>query len=172
MAPWVLLALAVLSASAGNSGQAAQQDPLLTLVADIEKAAIAGDPAAFNVLVAPEAARSGVADFAALLAPRPTRAVVKERDRLETGDGRGRILIELLMERGIEGEISTWRVDVTSTGGGWRIAGMERLAVVSGLYRLSLNPAKQFTVKNLRLTGIDVRVEMPSGSAFVAETPE
>ena len=171
MAPWVLLALAVLSAPAGTPGQGTPQDPITTLVARIEKAVIAGDGTAVSALVKPGAPRSGIDDFIATVSPAGSRAVVKERDRLEVLEG-ARLLIEIMIERGIEGQISTWRVDLTPVAGEWRIAEFERLSVVSGLYRLSLNAVKQFDVRNLALTGPDVRIEMPSGTAFVAETPE
>ena len=49
---------------------------------------------------------------------------------------------------------------------------MEQLTIVSGLYKLALNRLKQFTVHNLTVAGTDLTLEMPSGSAFVAETDE
>jgi hypothetical protein len=49
---------------------------------------------------------------------------------------------------------------------------MEQLTVVSGLYRLALNPARQFQVRDLTVSATDLTLEMPAGQAFVAEIPE
>ena len=86
-----------------------------------------------------------------------------------------RLLIEVFAEYGGESTITTWRVDLVGAatpGAPQRIAEMEQLTVVSGLFKLALNRLKQFTVHNLTLTGTDLTLEMPSGSAFVAETDE
>jgi hypothetical protein len=172
MASQMLLALAVLSASAAAAVQPAPGDPITQVVERLERALAAGNGKAISELVAQDAPREGIDQFIWSTVPSPSRAVVKERDRLELLDGRQRLLLEVLIERGIEGELSTWRLDLSQTAGAWRIAAMERLGYVSGLYRLALNPTKQFNVRNLTLTGIDLRIEMPSGIAFVAETLE
>lgn len=172
MASLVLLALAVLSASAAGVAQPGPGDPIAQVVERLERALAAGNGKAVAELIADKAQREGIDQFIWSTVPSPSRAVVKERDRLELLDGRQRLLLEVLIERGIEGELTTWRMDLVQAGAAWRIGAMERLGYVSGLYRLALNLTKQFNVRNLTLTGTDLHIEMPSGSAFVAETPE
>ena len=46
---------------------------------------------------------------------------------------------------------------------------LERLSYISGLYRLGLSPDKQFDVRNLTVRGPDLTIELPVGTAFVAE---
>jgi hypothetical protein len=155
-------------------GQAAP-DPVGALVARLEQSGIAGDRnAILNLGVLPVAA--GLAGFADLADPRPTRFVVKERDRSPAEDGSERLLLEVFEQRDTEARISTWRLDAVRAthgeGRDWAIGNMERLSVISGLYRLDLNPAKQFEVRNLTVTAPDLTLDLPSGSAFVAETPE
>ncbi|MGH9374016.1 MAG: M1 family aminopeptidase, partial [Vicinamibacterales bacterium] len=86
-----------------------------------------------------------------------------------------RLLLEIFAEFGGESAISTWRVDVTEAAPpstGRRIREMEQLTFVSGLYKLALNPLKQFDVKNLTVRGSDLTLELPSGKAFVAEVAD
>ena len=79
---------------------------------------------------------------------------------------------------GNRGRIATWRLDIRRPRGDdigrqpWRILSEDRLASIEGLHRLSLNPEKQFTAKNLVLTAIDFELRLPAGDVFVAETPE
>jgi hypothetical protein len=54
----------------------------------------------------------------------------------------------------------------------WRIESMEEISNVAGLYRLSLNATRQFDVRNLVVNGTDVSLEMPTGTAFLAEIPD
>ena len=85
------------------------------------------------------------------------------------------LLIEVFGEYGSQATITTWRADVVPAAGdanARRIAEIEELTTVSGLYKLALNPAKQFELRNLTVQATDLTLEIPSGSAFVAETPE
>ena len=75
----------------------------------------------------------------------------------------------------MEARLGTWRLDVSpgaAESDPWRIAAVSRLSVVTGLYRLSLNPAKQYDVHDLTVRAPDLTIEMSSGRAFVAETPD
>jgi hypothetical protein len=114
-----------------------------------------------------------------MMTPTPTRVVIKERDRTPARDGSQRLLLEVFTQRGMEGRVGTWRADVRAItgatagdGGGLRVVHMERLAVVSGLYRLSLDTTQQFDVHDLTVTGQDLAIKLASGSAFVARTPD
>ena len=169
--------LLVVPAAAGQPG--GQPDAIEAFVAGLEQVAAAGDKEKILALVHPETDAGELADFLEAATPAAPRLVIKERDRLAIETGGQRLLLELFVERGLEGRVSTWRVDLKEApkaagakSGPWRIAKMERLTVVSGLYRLSLDATRQFDVRNLTVKAPDMTLTMPSGSAFVAMTPE
>jgi hypothetical protein len=180
MAVRLVLALAVLVATVEGAAQSPQRpDALGALVIRLQEAAASGNQNAINALGIPGAEGSSVAEFVESVSPAPARVVIKERDRTALDDAKQRLLLEVFTEQGIEGRVATWQADVAMASGGkvddpsaWRIVNMERLAVVSGLYRLSLNPKQQFTVQNLTVAGQDLALQMATGSAFVADTPE
>ena len=78
--------------------------------------------------------------------------------------------VDTLVESGRNGRVGTLLVRVRRDGPDWRIAGLNVLTTVRGLYRLSLNPEKQYTIVNLALSAEDFELRVPSGVAFVAET--
>ncbi|HEX6973177.1 MAG TPA: hypothetical protein VF147_02185, partial [Vicinamibacterales bacterium] len=153
----------------------AQADAITTLVDRIEAAITAGDAASLLALGSPSANRANLEDFASLLtAPAPTRVVVTERDRAPLDGGAQRVILEIFSERGPEARLGTWRIDATpgaAEGTPWTIADVSRLSVINGLYHLSLDPDKQFDVRNLTVRAPDLSLEMSSGSAFVASAP-
>lgn len=166
-----LFALAFLAAPA-YARQTAPADPITLLVERLEQAGAAGEAAAILALgVAPDV--PGLRLFAEL-GQKPARFVVKERDRAELPTGGDRLLIEVFAQFGNEAVISTWRVDLASAvaDAPRQIAGLEQLTFVSGLYRLALNPKKQFAVHNLTVQATDLTLELPAGQAFVAEIDE
>lgn len=173
----VLLALSLLwTIQAGSSPataagpQAGKPDRFTGLVRAIERAATAGDGAAIRALGTDASSTSDLA--AALTAPVPSRLVIQERDRTELGPARHRLLLEVFWERGLEGRLGTWVVDVVEEGGATRVASATRVTHVTGLYRLALDGAKQYDVRDLTVVAPDLALNMKSGSAFVAETPE
>jgi hypothetical protein len=175
MALRLCLALACLLAPRLVAGQPpTPPDAIEKLVARLEQAIGSGDRAAILAMIDPDGDSASVEAFADAASEKPTRVVIKERDRQALVGGSQRLLIEVFIERGIEGNFSTWRVDLRKTTGRteWLIEKMEGLPPVSGLFRLSLNAGKQFDVRNLVLTGTDLTIEMPTGTAFVAETPD
>jgi hypothetical protein len=148
-------------------------------VAGLEQVAATGDKDKVLALTHPEADAGEFTDFLEAVTPAAPRLVLKERDRLAIEAGGQRLLLELFVERGLEGRVSTWRVDLkevpkagSDKSSPWRIARMERLTVVSGLYRLSIDATRQFDVRNLEIKAPDMTLTMASGSAFVAMTPE
>ena len=151
-------------------------DGITRLLDAVEKAANAGDADAVRAFAADDLEKDALEDFVkALTAPRPARATVKERDRAMTTPGRIRILIETFIERGVEGRVASWRLDVEPRGaidGPWAISALERLSIVSGLYRLSLDASGEYDVHNLTITVPDMTLTMPAGSAFLAKTPD
>ncbi len=172
----VLRALLVLALlwPATAVGQTRSADPAAVLVEQLEQAAAAGSPDAVLALgITPEA--SGLRMFAALAVPKPTRFIIKERDRAARDPDRESLLIEVFGEYDGQATITTWRADLapgTGDATARRIAEIEELTTVSGLYKLALNPTKQFELRNLTVRGTDLTLDIPSGSAFVAETPE
>jgi hypothetical protein len=144
------------------------------LVVAIERAVAAGDSAALRAL-----ARAGVTpgifnEFVqSLTNPKPTQSAVKERDRAPLESGRVRLLLETLTDRNAEGRVTTWRLDVEPTGSGadqWAIVYVERLSMISGLYRLSLDTTTEYDVKNLVITAPDLTLSLPVGQAFLSKT--
>ena len=120
--------------------------------------------------------------FDAMVPQGITRVVVKERDRSAlqgTLPGEGfRLVVEVFMETGPRGRITTWNLDIRRPRGEdigrqpWRIVAEDRLASIEGLHRLSLSLDKQFAAKNLVVRAIDFELRLPQGDVFVAETPE
>jgi hypothetical protein len=151
-------------------------DGVAALLRRIETAATAGDRAAILALGDPGISRPSFEDFASTLAsPPPTRIVVNERDRAALPTSDLRLVVEVLAERGIEGRVGTWRVDVrrgAASTDPWRIAAVSRLSVVTGLYRLSLDTETQYDVRDLVVHAPDLAIEIPSGRAFVAASSD
>jgi hypothetical protein len=154
----------------------APPDAVTALLRRLEQAAAAGDRAAIRALGDPGISRPSFEDFAAALAsPPPSRVVVNERDRAPLEGGDQRLVVEVFAERGVEGRLGTWRVDVRpgpAPSDPWRIAAVSRLSIVTGLYRLSLKSETEYDVHDLVVHAPDLSLEMPSGRAFVAATPD
>jgi hypothetical protein len=170
----VLVALACISAGSAAAHQEPQADPTTTLVLRLEQAAAARDWDAVLEL-AVDRDEAGIRTFASTIAHPQTRLIIKERDRSRLPSLDERLLIEMFIEYGSESAITTWRMDVTGGTGPDaepRIAGMEQLTSVTGLYRLELNTAKQFDVRQLRFSAVDLTIDLPAGSAFVAEVSD
>jgi hypothetical protein len=175
----LLPAIVLMSLARAASGQpVATPDAIELFVADLEQIAATGDRDRVLALAHPAAETEGLTDFALSVIPKPTRLVLKERDRVAIESGGQRLLLEVFLERGMEGRVATWRADLREMAGDdgkppvWRIVRIERLTVVSGLYRLSLDSSRQFDVRNLTVRAPDMTLHMPSGSAFLATTPE
>ncbi|MBI4478117.1 MAG: hypothetical protein HY654_13160 [Acidobacteria bacterium] len=162
----------------------AAQDGVAQLLAKVEAALAAGNPADFLPLVASAADRSRAEAFAgAAFLPGATRAVVAERDRRalpasRSGDGY-RLMVEVFVEAPASARVATWRLDVRRAPGQstteperWEIAAQETLTSVDGLHRLSLKSDRQLRVRRLRITAEDFELRLPEGVAYHAETPE
>ena len=151
-------------------------DGVTTLLRALQQAAGAGDRAGILALGDAEISRPSFEDFAATLtAPPPTRVVVTERDRAPRDAGMLRLVVEIFTERGIEGRLGTWRVDVRPGNTAvepWKITLVSRLSVVTGLYRLALDTATEYDISNLVVRAPDLAIDMPSGRAFIASTPD
>ena len=178
MALRLLVALACLSfATAVQAQQPTPPDAIEKLIARLEQALANADHPALLALAVKDADATSLDDFAAATSAKPTRVVIKERDRMPFDGKRQQILIEVFVERGIEEQLSTWRVELRppsskADGADWHIERMEPISTVAGLYRLGLNTAKQYDVRNLVVEGTDVSIDMSAGTAFVAEIPD
>ncbi|HSC25909.1 MAG TPA: M1 family aminopeptidase [Vicinamibacterales bacterium] len=178
--PLVVFLVAARAAAGPGGPQASQPDAIELFVAALERVAATGDRQQIFSLVHPDAEMAGISEFYSSVTPAPERLVIKERDRTPLEEGGLRLLLEVFSERGIEGRLLTWRADVLvvdadagkGTAPAWRLARMERLTVVSGLYSLELDTTRQFDVRNLTLTAPDLTIEMASGNAFVAEASD
>src|SRR5690349_8330236 len=132
----------VLIVVAGVGAPAAQPaaDGVAALLRLLQQSAAAGDRAAILALGDPQVSRASFEDFAATVTdPPPTRIVVTERDRAPLDGGALRLVVEVFIERGIEGRLGTWRIDVragATPSDPWRILAVSRLSQVTGLYKL------------------------------------
>jgi hypothetical protein len=161
-------------------------DSLQAMSSRLEQALVSGDPAAYLALVAPGSQHESARNFAeSIFVPGITRAVLRERDRLPlqgAPDGQAyRVLFEAFFERGRAGRIATWQLDIIRAPKPsaepadtipWQIVGAQQLSSIDGLHRLTLDPSKQFTAKNLVITAQDFTLELPAGNVFVANTPD
>jgi hypothetical protein len=178
MASRLVAAVACLILAHGAAAQTpSPPDAIEKLVARLEQALGAGDRAALIALAIKDTDASTLDEFAAAAGEKPTRVVIKERDRQTLEGNKRQLLIEVFVERGIEGRLATWRLDLRPPApkedpDAWRIERLEPVSNVSGLYRLALNTQRQFDVRNLTLTGTDVTIEMTAGTAFVADIPD
>lgn len=163
--------------AAGQMGLAV--NPVATLLARLEQTLREGPAERYLDLLSSAANREFCADFArTVIVPGITRAVVRERDRTElTGalPGEGfRLLIEVFLESGPRARAATWRLDVRRRGSDpsaeWGIVSQEILTTLQGLYRLTLNPKRQIAVRDLAVSAEDLKLVVPEGSMFVAET--
>jgi hypothetical protein len=174
----VLLTLACLSLAPPLAAQPpSPPDAIEKLVVRLEQAMTAGDRAALLALAVKDTDASTLDEFSAAAGEKPTRVVIKERDRQALEGGKQQLLVEVFVERGIEGALATWRVDLRPPAANanpddWLIERLEPVSNVSGLFRLTLNAARQFDVRSLVLAGTDVTLEMPTGVAFVAEVSD
>jgi hypothetical protein len=172
--PLIFLGLCPVGAEA--QAQPAPRDGVAALLKVLEQAAVAANGRAILALGDASISRPSFEDFAYTLTnPAPTRLVLNERDRAPLPGRAQRLIIEVFSESGIEGRLGTWRVDVqpgAAPSDPWRIAAVGRLSIITGLYRLSLNASKQYDIHNLTVHAPDLTIDMASGRAFVAESPD
>ena len=175
-----LVVLCVACVSRPAAGQTAPAvDPVATLLTRLEMTLRDGPAERYLDLLSSVADRGLCAEFArSVVVPGITRAVVRERDRSDLagalpGDGY-RLLVEVFLESGPRARVETWRLDVRRAGadpaGNWGIASQEVLTTLQGLYRLTLNPRRPMAVRDLVVSAEDLKLAVPDGMMFVAET--
>src|SRR5437763_14133361 len=163
-----------LSAFVPQRSQGAE-DGASRLILAIEYAIRTGDDAALRALARPDANRGRLSEFAlSMTLTKVAQLTVKERDRAPLPDGGQRLLLEILTVAGDEGRVWTWRVDALPgrPGEPWMIADLERLTVITGLFRVSLDAATEWDVHNAVVTAPDLTLTIVSGYAFAARVPD
>ena len=170
----------LLCGSAAQAQTAAPADGVGALLNRVEKLLVGGDPASFTPLMSTTAPAEPLQAFAGdLFIEGTTRAVVRERDRAPLdgtlpGDGY-RLVVDFFTENARTSRILTARVDVrrahrSEDEEDWRVAAAERLSSVDGLHRLAVNPAVQFTARNLSIEAEDMRLVLEEGSVFTVNS--
>jgi hypothetical protein len=172
----VLLA-AFVSPALAQAGD--EPDPVAPLLARIEQALGSRSVEGYLELLASSADRKSAAEFAESIGSSGiSRVAVRERDRMPLkgvlpGDGYS-LLVEVFLESGLRARIATWRLDVRrrASSPDWGIADQESLTTLYGLFRLSLNPKRQISVKDLVISAEDLKLTVPDGSLFIAEADD
>jgi hypothetical protein len=178
-----LLTVIALCLSARPGAQAPAPDGPALLLERLGTVLAQSDAAAYRALLAPhfsDADRDALT--AQTIVPGATAAVLRERDRfplLETEAGGVGLVVEAFVERGDEASLHTYRLVARPLAGrppptpdelGWRIETQELVASIDGLFRLRLDPSKQFAATNLVISAEDFSLSVASGSVFVSET--
>ncbi len=163
-----------LSARAQAPAQAAPApDDVQQLLSRLEAIVLAGDVVGYLDLVSGSANRSRATDFARAEIPSAaTRVVVKERERLpfsSTVEPPGyRVVADVFVEHGDMSRVATWQLDVQRRSDGLQIVDQQRLTAVERLFRLSLDPRRQYSAQNLAIHAEDFDITFDSGSVFVS----
>jgi len=173
--PFVLLALLWCAAPA----YAQDDEGIRLLLGRIERVVRGGDAAAYLALMSDGSNRERAIDFASTeLMPGVNRSVLQERDRVAlaaapAGNGY-RLLVDMMAEFGTRARVATWQLDIKRTGPAgtefeWTIADQERMSSVENIYRVTLNPAKQYAAATLKIAAEDLDLTLTDGSVFVAD---
>jgi hypothetical protein len=187
---WIgMLMLAGMATSVAPGGVRAAQTPagdgLAALLQRLEAIEQKADTTGFLALLTDGADRNRAVAFASSeLLPGVNRAVVQERDRQPlagTLPGNGfRLVVDVFAEHGSRARIATWRLDVKRTREAsapgeldeWRVADEERLNSVESLYKIDLDPTRQYDAHHLTIAAEDLDLTLADGSVFVANTDQ
>jgi hypothetical protein len=173
----LLLALALaLPAYANAQTTPAPNDGIARIMRELERILSTADSVGYAALTT-KGANTSEEFHEEWLQAGVTRAVVQERLRAEIPEvAKGLaydVYADVLTEYGRNARVGTWLIRVfreTAESTEWRIARLNVLTTVRGLYRLQISPGKQYRILNLALSAEDFELRVPSGAAFVAET--
>jgi hypothetical protein len=173
----LLLALALFVPTYANAQSTpVSNDGISRIMRELERILSTSDAAGYAAL-ATKGANTSEEFHDEWLQAGVTRAVVQERLRAEIPDvPKGLaydVYADVLTEYGRNARVGTWLIRVfreRAESTEWRIARLNVLTTVRGLYRLQINPAKQYRIVNLALSAEDFELRVASGAAFVAET--
>ena len=171
------VALCVPAIAYGQTGAAPKQsDGVSRLLRELERVMVANDAPGYLALVTPGVGAVTHEILNEWIEPGVSRAIVQERLRIPSANvpqGQGvDVYVDVMSESGMQGRVGTWLLDLrldSSKPDTWHITKLTVLTTVRGLYRLAINSKKQFTVTNFRLQAEDFELEVPRGTAFVAE---
>ncbi len=160
-------------------------DAVAAVLRRIEQVVQTADTPGFLALLTPGADRDRALAFASSeLLPGATRIVIQERDRQPlagTLPGSGyRLIVDVFAEHGSRARIATWRLDLKRTHGAaeagdvdqWNIADEDRLNAVESLYKIALDPTKQYDAHHLAISAEDLDLTLSDGSVFVCGTDQ
>jgi hypothetical protein len=171
----VLTCLSALTARAQAplSPPATAPDDVQRLLNNLEHIVLGGDVVGFLDLVAGNANRGEATDFGrSEIQTGATRAVVKERERLPFGSTLAptgyRVVADVFVEYGQRGRVATWQLDLQRRGDELEIFDARRLSTVERLFRLSLDPSRQFAATRLTIRAEDFDLTLDSGSVFLS----
>jgi hypothetical protein len=157
----------------GQAPAAAVPDEIQRLLTQLEQLILSGDVFGYLDLVAGNANRARATDFSrSEFQPGATRAVVKERERIPFGSTVTptgyRVVVDVFAEYGNRARVATWQLDVQRSGEALAVFDQQRLSTVERLFRISLDPDRQFSATNLRIHAEDFDIAFDSGNIFVA----
>ncbi len=174
----VLAPFAGAGAQAPAPGPAAPVDPITVVLRQVQQGLATGNARDYLSLLARDANRAKAIAFCGdELQQGATRAVLQERSRtMLTGDV-ARLLVDIFAEYGDRARGASWRLDLERQAGTdgvlrWRIADEEVLTRVDSVYRLSLDPTREYDVRGLTITAEDLELTLDDGSVFVANTDQ
>jgi len=169
--------MAVTPRGASVQTPAADAGSIRAFLLKLEQAVQSGNPENYLALLADTADRQRAGEFASSEVRRgATRVVLLERDR-EPIAGRGgpglRVFLDTFVESGAHGRVATWQLDLRRTAADeWRITDQERLSGVNSLYRLFLNPNKQFDARAFTIHSEDLELTLDDGAVFTVDTDQ
>jgi hypothetical protein len=157
------------SSSAASSGP----DEIQRLLTHLEQLVLSGDVVGYLDLVAGNANRVRATDFSrSEFQPGATRAVVKERERIPFGSTVAptgyRVVVDVFAEYGNRGRVATWQLDLLRRDDSLTIFDQLRLSTVERLFRIALDPERQFAATNLPIHAEDFDMTLDAGNVFVA----
>jgi hypothetical protein len=171
-----LFFLLTLSAAAPHAAapqvRSQPSDPVVRLLADLEKALAAPRADALRSLASPGLPADAIATFEDMRSGTGVvTAAVRERDRRPVDDGFV-VMADVLVSHDDSGRIATWELTVRpagSTRDRLEIFGLRALGLVDNLIKLELDRSQQLAVRNLTFSAPDLTLKMASGSAFFAK---
>ena len=159
------------TASGGRtvSAQDARGDAVRALLTRLERVAAQGNPAAYAALLTDSANRTRALTFGDTeFATGVTRAIIQERERgplSGTLPGNGyQLTVDVFQEFGGRARVASWRLDLKRVGDPgtdteWLIDDENRVSSVENLYKLSLNPKRQFRARDLAIAQDDLDLQ-------------
>jgi hypothetical protein len=177
----LLLVACLIAAAVPAAAQDRATDPVAALLARLEQMITRGDDREFAGLFTQGVAEAGIRRYQIdLFLAGAVKAVVRERERaplegVPPGDG-FRLVVEFFVATPGRARILTTGMDVRRPPNGdlasWRIATLEGISSVEGLYRLRLETDKPLAAKGFKITSEDLVVSLDEGTLFPVTSDE